>query len=421
LREALLPVVDVRALLPVVDVHSRRRMLGVLDGESKTVVRMTLEQPAVVGSPGPQVSLPARLQLAGVRGYDKALARVSRTLSEELGWAPASEPLVDEAIRAGGGSPAGVSSKVDVPLSFEQRADSAAVAVLARLLEVINVNLPGTVADVDAEFLHDLRVAVRRTRAVLRELRGAFAPDTLAFWRAEFRWLQQVTGPARDLDVYVLDFDEFRDRLPEAFRADLDPLLVVLRARRLSARRETVGALGSERATALLAGWPSFLAGLVDSGVDDRPDASRAIGSVAGERIRAVYRRMVRMGRAIDDSSPADALHELRKKGKELRYLLELFAGTLYPGDVVKPMIRTLKSLQDTLGRHQDREVQVAALRSLSPDVVALPGGHAALMAMGLLVERLGDDERAARAEFAARFASFASKETRSLVKETFG
>ena len=63
------------------------------------------------------------------------------------------------------------------------------------------------------------------------------------------------------------------------------------------------------------------------------------------------------MGAAIDDASPPEALHDLRKKGKELRYLLEFFAG-LYPAEVVKPMVKTLKALQDTLGRFQDREVQ---------------------------------------------------------------
>ena len=71
------------------------------------------------------------------------------------------------------------------------------------------------------------------------------------------------------------------------------------------------------------------------------------------------------MGGAIDASSPAEAYHELRKKGKELRYLLELFGVPLFPDEVVKPMIKSLKALQDVLGRHQDREVQTAMLRSL--------------------------------------------------------
>ncbi len=41
-------------------------------------------------------------------------------------------------------------------------------------------------------------------------------------------------------------------------------------------------------------------------------------------------------------------------------------------------------------------------------------------MAIGALVARLGEDERAARGEFAGRFAEFSSDEQRRLVKETF-
>ena len=57
---------------------------------------------------------------------------------------------------------------------------------------------------------------------------------------------------------------------------------------------------------------------------------------------------MVRDGRAIDDESPPESLHDLRKRGKELRYLLELF-GSLFPPSVVKPMVSALKGLQDVL------------------------------------------------------------------------
>ena len=99
---------------------------------------------------------------------------------------------------------------------------------------------------------------------------------------------------------------------------------------------------------------------------------------------------------------------------------LELFGAPLYPEDVVKPMIKSLKSLQDVLGRHQDREVQVETLRALSVEVARLAGGPKALMAMGVLVEGLGADELATRTSFAARFDAFASTSQRQLVRETF-
>jgi CHAD domain-containing protein len=420
LREALLPVIEVRALLPLAHVHSRVRALDVLDGERKTVVRMTLEEPALISSGGRRKALRPRLRVAVVRGYDAELESVRRSLEQDLGFKPADQPVVDEAVRAAGGVPGGTPSKIHVPLSADQRSDAAVCAVLGRLLDVIKANLEGTIADIDTEFLHDFRVSVRRSRAVQRECKGVFAPEELAAFRAAFKWLQQITGDSRDLDVYVLEFDSLRSIVPESMRGDLDPLLAVLRGRRLSARRRMVRELRAERATRLLADWGALLEELVARATGDRPDATVPICELAALRIRKVYRRMLKMGRAMDRDSPAEDYHELRKKGKELRYLLELFGAPLFAPDVVKPMIKSLKSLQDVLGRHQDREVQVSTLSGLRDEVSALPGGPAALMAMGVLVMRLHEDEQAARDEFAERFAQFASKSQRALVRDTF-
>ncbi len=218
-RNELAAVVGIRALLPLAHVHSRSRELGVLDGADKTVVRMTLEEPALVSSSSMHRPLRPRLRLAVVRGYDREFEKVTKRLESEFGFRPADQPLVDEAVRAAGLVPGGVSSKIDVPLAADERTDRAAARVLSRLLEVMDANLDGTLADVDSEFLHDFRVAVRRSRSVQRELRGAFPPEQLARFRGEFRWLQQVTGNARDLDVYVLEFDDFRAMLPGAVAA----------------------------------------------------------------------------------------------------------------------------------------------------------------------------------------------------------
>ena len=421
LRDELLDVIEARALLPLARVHARRRALSVLDGERKTVVRMTLEEPALVDNHGRLSILRPRVRLAPVRGYDDELEQVKAALAGQLGLTAAEQPLADEAVRAAGREPQGISSKISVELQFGERTDVAAARVLRRLLDVIEANTDGTVRDIDSEFLHDYRVSVRRTRSVQRELKGAFAPEALAHFRAEFRWLQQVTGDSRDLDVYVVDFDVMRSLVPDSMRSDLDPLLEVLRGRRLAARRQMISELRSPRVATLLEGWGAFLDELPSLDEIDRPDAARPIGEVAGARIVKVYGRMVKMGSAIDESSPAEDYHELRKRGKELRYLLELFGGPLYPEEVVKPMVKALKALQDVLGRHQDREVQVAMLSSLRDELVSVRGGVAALMATGALVARLREDELAARHEFAARFAAFSSKGQRKLVKATFG
>jgi CHAD domain-containing protein len=191
-------------------------------------------------------------------------------------------------------------------------------------------------------------------------------------------------------------------------QADLEPLRTLLERKRARALTRTRRALRAAQTRQALTEWAAFTAGA--------PTAERTVDELASARIAAVYRKMVKLGGAIDDGSPAEALHELRKVGKELRYLLEFFAS-LYPADVVKPFVKTLKGLQDQLGRFQDREVQANALREWAPEVA----DHMTLMAMGVLVDRFIREEAAARREFADRFAAFASSEQRALVKEHFG
>jgi CHAD domain-containing protein len=311
-------------------------------------------------------------------------------------------------------------AKVEVSLAPDMRADAAAVAVLRRLLHVIRDNLAGALHGGDDEYLHQLRIAVRRTRMVQRQCAGVFPPLELPGFRSEFRWLQQITGQARDLDVYLGEFDALRRMLPEAMQPDLAPLRPVLLHSRLTAHAKMARALGSARGADLLADWDRLLESLVELPVDDRPAATAPIGALAGRRIRHAYRRIVARGEALELDSPAGDYHRLRKKGKDLRYLLELFGLALWDEEAVAPMIGSLKDLQDVLGRHQDREVQGAMLRAAAAEVATLRGGGRACLAMGVLVERLAADERVVRQEFRDRFARFSTKHQRAQVRESF-
>jgi CHAD domain-containing protein len=305
---------------------------------------------------------------------------------------------------ARGEPPAGTSSKLDLRLTPGQSAGSAAEAVLARTHAIVTANLPGTLADVDSEFLHDLRVANRRARSLLRQLAAVFPPAPLEHLREELKWIQAVTSETRDLDVQLLDFEDYEDR-----RA-LAPLHAVLEQRRAKAFAAMKRALQTKRAARALDAWAAIRA---------VPDTD-AVEAVAGARIGKVYRRMVRMGEAIHDDSPHEALHDLRKVGKELRYLLEFFGG-LFAEAEVKPMLKSLKALQDVLGRFQDFEVQADTLRALTGDVAKQPGGSEGLLAMGVLIDRLQREQHRARTEFAAQFAAFSAAERRVAVKAAFG
>ena len=148
-------------------------------------------------------------------------------------------------------------------------------------------------------------------------------------------------------------------------------------------------------------------------GVVAPPDAPRPIGEVADGYIWRAFRRVVRDGGRIDAASPPERLHDLRKRAKELRYLLECFQA-LYPDEVLRPSVKELKAFQDNLGEYQDCQVQAAALRNMAEQMIETGAATArTLMAMGRLADAQERREAAARAEFDERFTRFASSANR--------
>jgi CHAD domain-containing protein len=311
-------------------------------------------------------------------------------------------------------------AKVSIALPYEQRSDAAAVAVLRALREVLLADRDGSLLEGGDEHLHQLRIAVRRTRTVQRQLKGVFPPLELTGYRSEFRWLQRATSQARDLDVYLEGFGELVDLVPARLRGDLEPLRMVLSHWCLASHGETRRALRSRRIDDLLSDWEMLLESLVERPVEDRPDATVPIGRLAGRRLRAVGEQLVRRGRELDVHGPSAGYHELRKKTKELRYLLELFGTPLYDRETVSTEIKSVKRLQEVLGRHQDREVQIGVLSELAEEVAGLPGGPRAVLAMGVLIDRLLADQRSAREEFARAFAAFDTSEQHERMAAAF-
>ena len=242
LRDHLAPLIEMRALLPLARVQVELQPLQVRNADLKTVVRLRLATQAALDTDGDRVPLTPRLEVTGVLGYHRPLARVVTVLTTEAGLVEAPGSLADEAIAAAGGDPAGIRTKVRVALRPDQRTDKAALAVLRDLAGMVEVNLPGTLDDLDTEFLHDLRVAVRRSRSVLRELKGAFPPEQLEQQREALKWIQAITGPTRDLDVQLLDWGHLLSGVPAERHAALAP---VRRCSAATGRRRCAPSSGS--------------------------------------------------------------------------------------------------------------------------------------------------------------------------------
>jgi CHAD domain-containing protein len=415
-RYRIARLVDVRRLLPIAHVDRTVRTVSVLDTEDKTVVRVRHENGTVRNGDGRGV-LPAVVRVTPVKGYDGPLQRVIGVLERDLDLERTS--LDEVALITGALGRTIVPRKRTIELDPERPAEEALRKVLTRLLEVMRENEPGMRERLDSEFLHDYRVAVRRIRSALSQVKGVLPADDSARFREEFKWLGRVTGPARDADVFLLMLPEYEASLPEEARGNLGALKTLLAQHQREAYGALIAALDSDRYRALIRDWSDRLRRPVAE-TPSAPNALRAVRPVVSKRIRKVARGILRDGEAIDDSTPAAALHELRIECKKLRYLLDLFAG-LYDREEIKIVTRELKKLQDNLGRFNDCELQQQWLTDCAREMAATdPTPVDTFLAMGRLESSLQAGQTKERQRFTKRFARFAGAENRRRLERLF-
>ena len=303
LRDHLAPITAMRALLPMVRVSVERGLYPVRDARDKIVARLSVCT-ASASDPGDRdqtYPLAPRLVLEALKGYDSEARRVREHLGEQASLEEAETSLLDAGLRAIGREPRDYSSKIQLRLAPSMRAADATRRILSHLLATLEANESGVREDTDSEFLHDFRVAVRRTRSALGQIKGALPAAARDHFRAEFAWLQQATGPARDLDVYLLNMPDYAASLPAAARADLEPLRAFLARRRDGAYRDLIAELDSNRYRRLLDDWHAFLERDDEGG----PRGDWSARALADQRIRKMYRRLLREGEAIGPGSPA--------------------------------------------------------------------------------------------------------------------
>jgi len=229
-------------------------------------------------------------------------------------------------------------------------------------LEAILANDPGVRLGGDDENIHRMRVATRRSRALLRTAAPLYAGD-VQMLSLELKWLAGGLGAVRDLDVLIARLTAEADELAPPDAAAARRLLRGLERNRSRVRRELLKALDGERYAHLLDRFEETVTALEPSGDETSLD------SLAGLQLK----KLRRDARSVDDAADNDQLHALRKRGKRVRYAHELSGND--------KVVKRAKELQDVLGEHQDSVVAEERLRALAADA---PADQA--LAAGLLI-----------------------------------
>jgi CHAD domain-containing protein len=224
------------------------------------------------------------------------------------------------------------------------------------------INVGGALEANGNEALHDLRIAIRRMRSVLRAFPKPLAETSAHGIERDLQQLNRVLGIARDLDVWIGFFSsesvslQFTGhRLWAKFVAHQ---LELRRLQQSTVRRQLHGA----RFTALRIRISRFL----------RVELPRASGSApevpaAGPARRAIdktLRRALELGHLRQSRSP-EKLHRLRIALRRVRYLGAFFGPAL--GRSVRKLSRRTHALERVLGEIRDADLALVRIQQEGP------------------------------------------------------
>ncbi len=409
IQSTLQSMLGIRALMAICTLEYEAYHLNLLNKDKKTVLRMMIEDYELCNS---------RILLQPVKGYERIVDDTVKLFTGDLCLFATDKPVLLIALQLQGRKPKEYSSKLNLALDPAQRADFAVKTIFSRLLKTIKDNEQGAIADIDSEFLHDFRVSVRRTRSGLSQLKGVLPEDITVYYTDFFSWLGQITGPTRDLDVYLLRFENDKKALPADIQEDLNPLYDFLLEKKQKSRLELTQKLKSSKYITTLLEWEQYLKQPPPL-QPETPDARLTIKELADRKIWKIYKRVMHRGEAITPHSAADSLHSLRKSCKKLRYLMEFFQN-LYPEHQIKYLISDLKALQDVLGDFQDFNVQERAIKLFSEEMIRNDIPAKTFLAMGVLFQALDAKKCNARKHFSSRFEHFKREKNHSVFKSLF-
>ena len=173
---------------------------------------------------------------------------------------------------------------------------------------------PGTRLGTEPESLHQMRVATRRLRAVLRAAQQILVPDWAASLQHELKWLSELLGQARDLDVQIAHFTEESAGFDARERKPLKDFIASLQARRKQLQPVLLSELQSARYLELI---QRLRQAAREPAVVVSPLALHDLATQEFDKLRTTRQRL-------EDPPTTASLHRLRIKVKRARYTAEL-------------------------------------------------------------------------------------------------
>lgn len=416
LRSKLRKILGYRAVCPLISVVKTSCDYKVTNKDVKTVANVST---IVYESAGDKrKKLAAFVNMSSIRGYESAFKKI-RKIGCRFGVEQETPGLsvLDSLLRTSHRALFDYSSKYSVSIGDDWSVGHVFSVICLHLLDTMKHNIEFILTDTDTEFLHDFRVAIRRTRSFLT-LMNKLLPEQVAEYMLEFKWLGSSTGVVRDLDVMLLMKDQYAALLPKTLGDGLAHFFADLKRQRKHAFEIMAADFGSDRFKKLMDDWPHFLRNLPNMG--SNVSLHRVCRPEAVKRIRKRFKRICKDGKSINDQSGDECLHDLRIQVKKLRYLLEFFAPYFNQSDV-KRFVKQLKKLQTNLGKLNDLSVQQCMLGDYRAGLKRGSKRDLSIAAaLGGLISYLAVEQQYVRKNFDRTFSHFIKTKNIWLFERTF-
>jgi len=254
-----------------------------------------------------------------------------------------------------------------------------AISALQPQLDVLRAEIPGVRAAEDIECLHRMRVASRRIRTRLRLFADILPKKRLFTWQQAMRRITPALGAARDLDVQLAFLQDFLVTVSDSYaRTGIAAVLHGLQLHRVARQQEVETALTHLEESGILSDLHDFLQhNAADDATHVATAAERVLQPLIVKTVTAQLSELIRHEVYLAFPERATEHHAMRIAAKHVRYTLETFTPLF--GDWIKPTLKMMRTLQDTLGDIHDSDVwdnllsAHALLELIQCDTVAFP------------------------------------------------
>lgn len=419
LRQYLEPILSGRRLLLQAEVPVSIEPYEVMDDNGKVVLRLELEKYLHPDRNGRFRSILVNCRFNPLKGYSKVCRHLLGLIDNDGGrTGKIADPCIS-ILSLENITPADYSNKLNITFDPGMTIGQALATTLLFHIGVMRKNLPGIKADLDMEFLHDFRIANRRSRTLVTQIKHVLPPVQQKYYKSIFSWLSDETSAHRDLDVFIHDIPRYISMLPRGMREDLEPLRDELEKKRKRVHSRLLKVLDSDRFLRFEAEYQPYLADGLDNHFHTET-GSKPVVEIASKSIWRVYKKLLKQGNIASTSGVSEDIHELRKIGKKFRYLLETFRS-LYPERDIEEVIMHCRKLQNLLGRIVDYHVQQSYLLGLMEGRDGKSGlPDSTNTCIRYLVDTYVKQEEKARGKFEGRFARFSNPKTQNKFRILF-